>query len=551
MKRRICLVGLFLLMLAVVLTGCVETPKEIDSSAVLNDLLEQVQFSAELTEVGEYAALYFSGLPEDAKIRLFSGTGYYADEVALITVSNEDDRAAAMESVEKHIEELRFQYVNYLPEEVEKIDNAVIYQNADHVFLCITADYVTAEQVFTQAVEKHPLGEESAVPSATENVVPAPSLEGIQETPDSTDSGSAPDVAPTPTLIPETTPSPTPTPEPTPEPTPFSAVINYASPWTVLPVDQGEYVSLQSQSGTYYDYGNNVIRVDDRAYEMFTYFDSIAQGYINLVNGAAAQLEGSATVHTLLIPTAAGVVLPDDIARQLPYYTNQGEAIECVLHQLSDQIVKINCFDNLMKHRDEYLYFRTDYHWNGLGAYYAYEAFCEAIGEEPYTLEERVEQRFEGFLGAHYWNTTFCDPNIGDNPDTVLAYQPKSESASMVFTDRNGQTRSWPIIQDVSDWNANAKYNTYAAADQPIAVFTNPEVTDGRVGVVVKDSFGNPMMSYLVDHYSTLYEIDYRYWDGNLIEFTKQVGADDLVFMNCISLVCSSYTIGSLAGIMD
>lgn len=537
MKRRKCLVVLLIFILAIALTGCVETPKEIEPAAVLNDLLEEVEFSAELTEVGEYAALYFSGLPEDAQIRLFSGTGYYADEVALITVSGEEDRSTAMKSVEKHIEELRFQYVNYLPEEVEKIDHAVVYQNADHVFLCITLDYVTAEQIFAQAVEKHPLGEESTAPGATENVAPTPSLEGTQATPD---------IAPAPTPSPEAAPTPT----PTPEPTPFSAVINYASPWTVLPVDQGEYVSLQSTSGTYYDYGNNVIRVDDRAYEMFTYFDSIAQGYINLVNTAAARLEGSATVHTLLIPTAAGVVLPDDITRQLPYYTNQGEAIECVLHQMSDQIVKINCFDNLMKHRDEYLYFRTDYHWNGLGAYYAYEAFCEAVGEEPYTLEERVEQRFEGFIGAHYWNTTFCDPAIGDNPDTVLAYHPKSESASMIFTDRNGQTRSWPIIQDVSNWDTNAKYNAYAAADQPIAVFTNPEVTDGSVCVVVKDSFGNPMMSYLVDHYSTMYEIDYRYWDGNLIDFTKQVGADDLVFMNCISLVCSSYTIGSLAGIM-
>lgn len=549
MKRRICLVVLLLFVLTIALAGCEETTKEINASAVLEELLEEVEFSVELTESGEYAALYFSGLPEDTQIRLFSGTGYYADEVALITVSNEKDRSAAMESVEKHLEELRFQYVNYLPEEVEKIEHAVVYQNANHLFLCITPDHATAEHIFEQAAEKHSLGTGDASPSVTASVTPTPTLEGTQATPDSGDSGTSTDVTPAPTS--ETTPAPTSTPEPTPEPTPFSSVINYANPGIVLPVDQEDYVSLQSRSGTYYDYGNNVIRVDDRAYERFTYFDSVAQGYINLVNSAAEQLEGCTTVHSLLIPTAIGVVLPDDIARQLPYYTNQGEAIECVLHQLSDQIVKINCFDNLMKHRDEYLYFRTDYHWNGLGAYYAYEAFCETIGEKPYTLEERVEQQFDGFIGAHYWNTTFRDPNIGNHPDTVLAYHPKSESAAMTFTDRNGLTHSWPIIEDVSDWDVNAKYNTYAAADQPIAVFTNPEVTDGSVSVVVKDSFGNPMMSYLVDHYSTMYEIDYRYWDGNLIEFAKHVGADDLIFMNCLSLICSSYTIGSLAGIMD
>lgn len=553
MKRRICLVVLLLFVLIITLTGCEGATKEINASAVLEELLEEVEFSAELTEVGEYAALYFSGLPEDAQIRLFSGAGYYADEVALITVSNEKDRSAAMESVEKHLEELRFQYVNYQPEEVGKIDRAVVYQNANHVFLCITLDYATAEQIFEQAAEKHPLGTGDAMPDVTANATPTPTLEGTPATPDGSDSGSSTETTPAP--APVTTPDPTPTleltPEPTPEPTPFSAVINYANPGMVLPVDQGDYVSLQSQSGTYYDYGNNVIRVDDRAYEMFTYYDSVAKRYVALLNSAAAQLEGSTTVHSMLIPTATGVVLPDDVARQIPYHTNQGEAIDCVYHQLSDQIVTINCFDNLMKHRDEYLYFRTDYHWNGLGAYYAYEAFCDAIGEEPYTLEERVEQQFDGFIGAHYWNTTFRDPNIGNNPDTVLAYLPKSESASMVYTDRNGLTHSWSIINDVSGWSEDAKYMTYAAGDQPIAVFTNPEVTDGSVGIVVKDSFGNPMMSYLVDHYSTLYEIDYRYWDGNLIEFAKQVSADDLIYMNCLTLICSSYTIGSLAGIMD
>ena len=39
-------------------------------------------------------------------------------------------------------------------------------------------------------------------------------------------------------------------------------------------------------------------------------------------------------------------------------------------------------------------------------------------------------------------------------------------------------------------------------------------------------------MPCIVDHYSTVYEIDYRYWDGSLTEFAKEVGADEMIFAN-------------------
>ncbi len=526
MKRiNIYLAALLLMLQALLLAGCTSEKKEIDASAVLNELLEQVEFADQLTEVEENAALFFGDLPEGAQVRLFSVSGYYADEVALISVQNEADVDAAMAAIEKHIADSRFQYVNYLPEEVNKIDHAVIYRNGVHLFLCVTSDYETAKEIFDHAVERHPLDNGSM-------------------------GGNEIEVNPTPVVTPEhqieTSPDISPVPTPTPTPTP----VILTEPTSNLPVYQGDYTMLYSKSGTFHNYGNNVVRVDDRAYELFGYIPSVAKQYANLVNYTAEVLGESTQVHTLLIPTAVGVVMPDDIAGKLPHYTNQGEAIDCALNLLSDKVVKVDCFDNLMKHRDEYLYFRTDYHWNGLGAYYAYEAFCEAAGVEPITLDQRKEQHFEEFLGAHYWNTTGCDPVIGNAMDTVVAFHPKSESASMVFTEKDGTTYRWNIIEDASAWRSDCKYLAFAAGDRPIAIFTNPEVTDGSVAIVVKDSFGNPILPLLVDHYSTIYEIDYRYWDGNLINLARQTGADDLIYLNCLSLICSSYTVGSLSKII-
>lgn len=494
------------LLVFLITAGCSgRSAPEIDGQAVLRSLLEQAAFDTALSEVGDYAALYFPNLPEGTEVRLYMGNGCFADEAALLTLPEEADGDSAMQSVREHIAQLRDQFMNYFPAEVDKIDRAVIRQSGRYIFLCITNDSANAVLILDHADD------------------PSYELPGqaVQPDPENTEPGD---------LEPEST-------EKEPDPPPVSE-----------PAE--EYPALQSRSGTYQDYGNYVIRVDDAAFDQYTYVDSAAEAYAAIVSRAADALAGKTTVYDIAIPTAIGVVLPDDIAAILPGYTDQGEAIRNIFAKMSDRVVTVDCFDNMMRHRDEYLYFRTDYHWNGLGAYYTYEAFCDAAGMEAVPLEERTEKRFDGFLGALYWNYTGEEPALGNNPDTVLAYCPKSAGAGMIYTDLKGNTHSWDIIKDVSDWKSSAKYNTFAASDNPFAVFTNPEVTDGSVCVIVKESFGNALLPCLVDHYSTIYEIDYRYWEGKLIEFSLEQGADALIFANNVSMINSNLLIGRLAGIV-
>ena len=289
--------------------------------------------------------------------------------------------------------------------------------------------------------------------------------------------------------------------------------------------------------------------MDDRAYELYGFNRSAAESYTGLVNAVADALSGQVTVYDLAIPTGSGIVLPDDIAEKLPGYTDQGEAIEKIFAMLSDQVVRVNPYDNLMRHRDEYLYFHTDYHWNGRGAYYAYESFCQAKGIAPYTLGQRRQQDFPDFLGALYYNDSGKDPVLAGNPDTVEAFHPHSPNAKMRYTDHKGNTYPWDIIMDVSGWASGSQYSTFAAGDNPYSVFENPDVTDGSVAIVVKESYGNALLPYLCDHYSTIYEIDYRYWEGSLVELAREKNADDLIFANNLSMIGSNLLIGKLANV--
>ena len=516
-KKALSVILAAVMVLAMV--GCGQDPQtpetKYDVPALMKSILNQVTFADTLSAVGTSAALYFPDLPENAKVELYTGSGYYADEVALITLNAASDRKAAKASVDAHIAQLRGQFQNYIPTEVGKIDKAFIWEYEEYVLICISDDYASAKQIVDHASDPS-----WKLPAGSNNPT-----DGTTVPPQTT-------VPPATTVPPQTT---------TPPATTIPPVTHDPS----VQLHPDGYPLLTSQTGKFESIAKgSMIRVDNQAFEWYGYSDSVASTYAALVSKVAVALKGKTTVYALPIPTAIGIMMPDDIQAQLSNNPDQGADIDKVLDKMDASVVPVRCYDNLMHRRNEYLYFRTDHHWNGIGAYYAYEAFCETKGIKPYTMAQREEVQFGDFLGTLYINSGKPDTLLPT--DTVYAYKPYSKTASMVFYDSKGNEVKWSIISDVTNYQQSNKYSTFAGADNSLSIFTNPEVTDGSVCIVVKESYGNALLPYLVDHYSTIYEIDYRYWTGDLATYAQKVGADDLIFANNIMMINTGILVGKL-----
>ncbi len=315
------------------------------------------------------------------------------------------------------------------------------------------------------------------------------------------------------------------------------------------PEPQGTVPPIISKSGSFQTYDNtNVMRVDDRAYEICYFLDEEPKLYAKLISEAAQALKGVTNVYDLIIPTAYGVMMPDDMRGKISYYIEMGDCIEKTYSYMSPEVNTISCFDTMMLHRDEYIYFRTDHHWTALGAYYAYYEFCVKKGMTPIAPEEHRSVTFDNFLGTLYRDSG-NDPELLP-ADEIVAYYPISESIKMEITSGDGSVYPGQVITDVSNYSPVAKYNTFAGSDNPITEYTNPEVTDGSVLIIIKDSFGNALIPFLVDHYSKVYEIDYRYWKGNVIELARTVNATDLIFSNNFMMISSKSNIGKISKIV-
>lgn len=288
--------------------------------------------------------------------------------------------------------------------------------------------------------------------------------------------------------------------------------------------------------------------VGSAGYEMYNYVGSLAEKYQSTVNAVADSLSGVSQVYAMAIPLSSGITLPDELFSDIPG-SDQAQAEKDILAGMGQNVKTIPLHDVMMSHRTEYIYFRTDHHWTALGAYYAYVQFCTAKGITPHNLSDYEVSQFPGFLGSFY-NDGGKPDTMKNDPDTVNAYHPVSATASMKYGDNENSTLTGgQVIFDESTASASLKYGTFIMGDNPFTVIENPEVSNGESCIVVKESFGNAFVPFLVDHYQTVYVVDYRYYSGSVTQLAKDKGVKDVLFVNNLSAIRGSYQMGKLAGV--
>ena len=288
--------------------------------------------------------------------------------------------------------------------------------------------------------------------------------------------------------------------------------------------------------------------VGSAGYEMYNYVGSLAEKYQSTVNAVADSLSGVSQVYAMAIPLSSGITLPDELFSDIPG-SDQAQAEKDILAGMGQNVKTIPLHDVMMSHRTEYIYFRTDHHWTALGAYYAYVQFCTAKGITPHNLSDYEVSQFPGFLGSFY-NDGGKPDAMKNDPDTVNAYHPVSATASMKYGDNENSTLTGgQVIFDESTASASLKYGTFIMGDNPFTVIENPEVSNGESCIVVKESFGNAFVPFLVDHYQTVYVVDYRYYSGSVTQLARDKGVKDVLFVNNLSAIHGSYQMGKLAGV--
>lgn len=285
---------------------------------------------------------------------------------------------------------------------------------------------------------------------------------------------------------------------------------------------------------------------DGAAYSIYGFSQAAADTYTQALSNAASELAGQTNVYSILVPLNSGVMLDEQTLKSLGG-SDQTQAIDYYYNSYKG-VTGIETIRTLREHNSEYLYFRTDHHWTALGAYYVYRNFCEAKGWTPNELSSFETMTFSPFLGTFY-SALNKPADMLNNPDYVTAYIPHGTN-TMTFEDKNGTKYDWKVIRDVSKEGAGSGYYTFIGGDNPMSVIQNPNINDGSSCLVVKESYGNCFVPFLVDHYQTIYVVDFRYAKVNVLDFVKENQIKDLIIMNNIGIVNSEKVATTIKGLL-
>lgn len=267
------------------------------------------------------------------------------------------------------------------------------------------------------------------------------------------------------------------------------------------------------------------------AIQLFGGTEKTAQTFIEAANAYYEKLGDKVQVYSLIVPIHAEFYLPDNYRK---HSRSESKNISYIYSKLNENIHTVSAIEEMRPHKDEYLYFNTDHHWTGLGAYYAYRAFCKSAKLNALSLDSLQRKVIPNFLGSLYRMTR--DNRLKEKGDSVVYYKIPYTTTAEAFSATNlVKGRKCSLYSELYAKGANA-YGVFLGADFPMMRIDSPQVRTGRRALILKNSYGNPFATYLPAHFEQVFVIDYRYFKGSVSQLVEQYEITDVILFNVSSL---------------
>jgi hypothetical protein len=295
-------------------------------------------------------------------------------------------------------------------------------------------------------------------------------------------------------------------------------------------LDLGGGAALIDSGGNYFLItGGRVIHMAEADYELITRYSAIP--------GMMREAMPGRRVISMIIPTGFPFYAPGAYMQDS---RDQKSAIEHLYSLLDSRVVTVDVYPHIEAFKDEYLYFRSDHHWTARGAYRAYIAFCEALGLDPCDVGSWESGQYEGFIGFFYRQVQQHPQaaSVSDNPDTVEFFIPPTEHTAVAYGSAlmEGGKEILVVDSGLPEGTVNL-YSAFTQGDHPL-IHIQTGTNNGKSVAVIKESFANAFIPYLLAHYQDIFVIDFRNFNRenqpvlNLAGFAAEHDIGDILIIN-------------------
>ena len=307
----------------------------------------------------------------------------------------------------------------------------------------------------------------------------------------------------------------------------FEFLIIYTAPENVNIVStSAEYLSLEiikksnesvtPPSDSAY-VSNGIIIVGNRGMEQFGGSAAGGEKTAQKLNEFKQAVGAGVNVYIMPCPSAAAFYAPDK-------YPNSIKNHENCFNGIKNNLAGVKYVDTLTalgSHTDEYIYLRTDFHWSGLGGYYAAKELANVAGTPFDDISTFTENSVDGFKGSLVRYASV----LGNYPDTLYWYVPARQHTVTYYSVNNFKN---PITGRTL-FSTNKGYTKFIYGDS-YTTHIKSDVNNGRKLLIFKDSYGNALAPYVLSSFEEVYMADYREFKLNALDFINEHGITDVCF---------------------
>lgn len=226
--------------------------------------------------------------------------------------------------------------------------------------------------------------------------------------------------------------------------------------------------------------------------------------------------------YFLLAPNAVSVQ-----SDKLPSFAtplDQNAQIDDYLSKLDASIQKVDVRDSFKEHKNEYLYYKTDHHWTSLGSYYAFQALSSSMDLGQTEISDYhvypVSTDFKGTLSGKV-GSAFME-------DQIDIYVPK-ENSEYIMTDETSRDSSRSIYS-MDALHTKDQYTVFLSGNTGRISLEMDNDSDRHL-LLIKDSYANSMIQFLIPHFRTIDIIDPRYYFEDVSKLLDSQLITDILFL--------------------
>lgn len=238
----------------------------------------------------------------------------------------------------------------------------------------------------------------------------------------------------------------------------------------------------------------------------------------------------------MLVPTQISIY--EDKLPEFASPISQLKTIDKYYSELNMSCIAV--YDILMANKDnEKLYYRLDHHWTTDGAYYAYVQYSSEKGFTPVSRDEYTVEEINDFKGTIYSKLNY------DNAYTYEGEEIKvyNKDFDLKVTYDGEESNS---LYNMEYADKKDKYSLFLNNINSFVEIINNDINEDRSLVIVKDSYANSMLPFLVNHYSKIYVFDPRSYKKSISEFVNDNNIDDVLMLYNVNTIDSDTGINAI-----